>query len=92
MTEDMLLYIRLTLHMVTFTYLVSYRTAQTSRPLVSLIAAAAAGASLAAAAHIVLMRPQGGQVVATLLALAGAVAVTRCGGNLARVFKRRKVI
>lgn len=91
MTEDLLLYIRLSLHMITFTYLISYRTTETSRPFVSLIAATAAGVSLAAAAHIVLMRPQGGQVVATLLALAGAVAVTRCGGNLARVFKRRTV-
>lgn len=92
MTEDLLLYIRLSLHMITFTYLISYRTAETSRPFVSLVAATAAGVSLAAAAHIILMRPQGGQAVATLLALAGTVAVTRCGGNLARVFKRRKAV
>ena len=92
MNEDLLLYIRLALHLVTFAYLVSYRTAQTSRPFVSLVAATAAGVSLAAAAHIVLMRPQGGQMMATLLALAGAVAVARCGGNLARVFKGRRVV
>src|SRR5690554_2660592 len=92
MNEDLLLYIRLGLHLVTFAYLVSYRTTETSRPLVSLIAAMAAGVSLAAAAHIVLMKPQGGQMMATLLALAGAVAVARCGGNLARVFKGGRVV
>src|SRR5690554_1312635 len=91
MNEDLLLYIRLALHLVTFAYLVSYRTTETSRPLVSLVAAMAAGVSLAAAAHIVLLKPQGGQMMATLLALAGAVAVARCGGNLARVFKGRMV-
>src|SRR5690606_7508928 len=87
MNEDLLLYIRLALHLVTFAYLVSYRTAQTSRPFVSLVAAMAAGVSLAAAAHIVLIKPQGGQMMATLLALAGAMAVARSGGDWARVFK-----
>src|SRR5690606_247569 len=92
MNEDLLLYIRLALHLVTFAYLVSYRTTETSRPFVSLVAAMAAGVSLAAAAHIVLIKPQGGQVVVTLLTLAGAVAVARCGGNLARVFKWGNVV
>lgn len=87
MIDEALLYIRLGLHLVTFAYLVSYRTQRTSRPFVSLVAAMAAGASLACAAHIVLMRPQGGQMLATVLALLGAVVVARCGGNLARAFK-----
>jgi len=91
MADEPLLYMRLALHLVTFAYLVSYRTTETSRPLVSLVAAMAAGVSLAAAAHIVLIKPQGGQMMATLLALAGAIAVARCGGNLARVFKGRVV-
>src|SRR5690554_8112157 len=92
MNEDLLLYIRLALHLVTFAYLVSYRTTETSRPLVSLIAAMAAGVSLAAAAHIVLMKPQGGQMMAPLLALGGAVAVARGGGRLARGFKGGGVV
>ena len=92
MSEDLLLYVRLALHLVTFAYLVSYRTAEASSPMVSLIAAMAAGGSLAAAAHIVLIKPEGGQMLATLLALAGALAVARCGGNLARVFKGGRAI
>lgn len=89
MIDDILLYVRLILHLVTFAFLVSYRTRRTSRPMVSLLAAMLAGISLASAAHIVLMHPQGSQWIATLATLAGTVLVVRCGGNLGRIGRWR---
>ena len=85
MMDELLLYSRLTLHMITFAFLVSYRTRETSRPWLSVVAAGLAGVSLAAAAHVVLMRPESHQLVALMVTAAACVVVVRCRGNLARV-------
>lgn len=82
-----MLYTRLALHMITFAFLVSYRTTETSRPVVSLVAAGLAGVSLAAAAHVVLMKPDDNQLVALVVSAAGCAVVVRSRGNLGRVFK-----
>lgn len=87
MMDDFLLYSRLVLHLITFAFLVSYRTRETRKPLISLLAATFSGVSLACAAHIVLRPPQGDQLIATLATLAGAVLVVRCGGNLGRALR-----
>lgn len=85
MMDELLLYSRLALHMITFAFLVSYRTRETSRPWLSVVAAGMAGVSLAAAAHVVLMRPESHQLLALMVTAAACVAVVRCRGNLARV-------
>lgn len=85
--DEFLLYVRLIAHLVTFAYLVSYRTQRTRKPLVSATAAGAAGVSLACAAHIVLIRPDGGQALEAVVATLCAVLIVRCGGNLAKVFR-----
>lgn len=87
MMDELLMFIRFSLHMTTFAFLVSYRTQETSRPWVSLAAATIAGLSLASAAHIVLMRPECGHFPAIIIALACCAAVVRSRGNLAKVFK-----
>ncbi len=85
MMDELLLYSRLALHMITFVFLVSYRTRETSRPWLSIVAAGLAGVSLAAAAHVVLMRPESHQLLALMVTAAACVVVARCRGNLARV-------
>lgn len=86
--DDILLWVRLTLHLLTLALLVSYRTTKTSRPVVSIIASALAGVSLAAAAHILIFRPEVLQGAALFFTALGAVMVVRCKGNLARVFRK----
>ena len=86
--DDILLWVRLALHLITLSLLVSYRTTKTSRPVVSILASALAGVSLAAAAHIVIFRPELLQLPALLFTALGAVMVIRCRGNLARVFSK----
>lgn len=85
MMDELLIYSRLVLHMITFAFLVSYRTGETSRPWLSVVAAGLSGVSLAAAAHVVLMRPESHQLVALTVTAAACVVVVRCRGNLGRV-------
>lgn len=82
--DDILLYSRLALHGVTFAFLVSYRTNETSRPLLSVFAASLAGFNLAAAAHILIIRPESHQMTMLVIAALCCVVVVRCRGNLAR--------
>ena len=85
--DDLVLYTRLVLHIITFGWLVSYRCGQTDRALVSFVAALLAGLSLAAAAHAVLMKPQDHQMTALIITAIGCIAIARSRGNLARVFR-----
>lgn len=90
--DDLILYMRLLLHLTTAAFLISYKCTKNSRPVVSILAALIAGVSLAAAAHGLLIRPSAHQIELLIVTAAFCFAIVRSRGNLGRIFNGGKLI
>ena len=90
MMDDLLLWLRVAAHLITFAAVaIWYRDPlATFRPGVSLLATVIAGSSLAAAVTLSLSRTPAG-IFDTLLFVAFCALVLRAGGNVARLLPRR---
>ena len=90
MMDDVLLWLRVAAHLVTFAAVTFwYRDPLASfRPCVSMLATVIAGSSLAAAITIALSNTPPG-IFDTLLFVAFCALVLRAGGNVARLLPRR---
>lgn len=90
--DDLILYMRLLLHLTTAAFLISYKCTKNSRPLVSILAALIAGISLAAAAHAILIKPDTHQLELLAVTAVFCFAIVRSRGNLGRIFNGGKLI